>query len=133
MSIAKIGQKKEQWLRAVLKRFIKCSVEVRDMIIIRNICHDIKEKIHDSDKDIRKAIELKYEYPTLANDYYEFSVERMQEALDLHSKVVKIIEEYRKQEGEPNETMRNLWEFEHKIIIEQSEDVKILQEHYNKL
>ena len=57
----------------------------------------------------------------------------MQEALDLHSKVVKIIEEYRKQEGEPNETMRNLWEFEHKIIIEQSEDVKILQEHYNKL
>ena len=103
------------------------------MIIIRNICHDIKEKIHDSDKDSRKAIELKYEYPILANDYYEFSVERMQEALDLHSKVVKIIEEYRKQEGEPNETMRNLWEFEHKIIIEQSEDVKILQEHYNKL
>ena len=99
------------------------------MIIIRNICHDIKEKIHDSDKDIRKAIELKYEYPILANDYYEFSVERMQEALDLHSKVVKIIEEYRKQEGEPNETMRNLWEFEHKIIIEQSEDVKILQKN----
>ena len=103
------------------------------MIIIRNICHDIKEKIHDSDKDIRKAIELKYEYPILANDYYEFSVERMQEALDLHSKVVKIIEEYRKQEGEPNETMRKLWECEQKIIIEQSEDVKILQEHYNKL
>ena len=83
------------------------------MIIIQNISHDIKEKIHDADKDIRKAIDIKHEYPSLANDYYEFSVERMQEALDLHSKVVKIIEEYRKQEGEPNETMRNLWEFEH--------------------
>lgn len=57
----------------------------------------------------------------------------MQEALDLHSEVVKIIDEYRKKDGEPNETMRNLWEFEHKIIIEQSEDVKILQEHYKKL
>ena len=103
------------------------------MVIIQNISHDIKEKIHDADKDIRKAIDLKHEYPSLANDYYEFSIERMQEALDLHSEVVKIIEEYRKREGEPNETMRNLWEFEHKIIIEQSEDVKILQEHYNKL
>lgn len=103
------------------------------MVIIRNICHDIKEKIHDSDKDIRKAIELKHEYPDLANDYYEFSVERMQEALDLHSEVVKIIDDYRKREGEPNETMMNLFDFEHKIIMEQSEDVKILQEHYKKL
>ena len=90
-------------------------------------------KIHDSDKDIRKAIELKHEYPDLANDYYKFSVEKMQEALDLHSEVMKIIDEHRKKEGEPNETMMNLFDFEHKIIMEQSEDVKILQEHYKKL
>lgn len=76
---------------------------------------------------------MKHEYPDLANDYYEFSVERMQEALDLHSEVVKMIDDYRKWEGEPNETMMNLFEFEHKIIIEQSEDVKILQEYYKKL
>ena len=35
--------------------------------------------------------------------------------------------------GNPPETMLNLFDFEHKIIIEQSEDVKILQEHYKKL
>lgn len=103
------------------------------MVIIQNISHDIKEKIHDADKDIRKAIDLKYEYPSLANDYYEFSVERMQEAMDLHSEVVKIIDEYRKENGEPPATMSALWDFSHKIIMEEANDVKILQEHYKKL
>ena len=103
------------------------------MIIIQNISHDIKEKIHDSDKDIRKAIELKYEYPDLADDYYNFSIDRMDEAMTLHSEVVKIIDDYKKKKGESNETMKNLWDFQHKVIIEKSEDVKILQEHYKKL
>ena len=103
------------------------------MVIIRNICHDIKEKVYDADKDIRKAIELKHDYPKLAEYYNEFSVERMDEDLELHSEVVKIIEEYRKQKGEPNDTMKNLWDFEHKMIIEQTENVKILQEYYKKL
>ena len=103
------------------------------MVIIQNISHDIKEKIHDADKDIRKAIDIKYEYPSLANDYYEFSVERMQEAMDLHSEVVKIIDEYRKENGEPPATMSALWDFSHKIIMEEADDVKILQEHYKKL
>lgn len=102
------------------------------MVIIQNISHDIKEKIHDADKDIRKAIDLKHEYPNLANDYYEFSVERMQEAMDLHSEVVKIIDEYKKSYT-PTETMNKLWEFEHKIIMEEADNVKILQEHYKKL
>lgn len=103
------------------------------MVIIRNISYDIKEKIHDADIDIRKAIEYKAEYPKLAEDYYEFSKERMQEALDLHEEVVKIIDNYRKTDGEPNDTMKSLWDFEHKMIIEQSNDVKILQEHYKML
>ena len=103
------------------------------MVIIQNISHDIKEKIHDADKDIRKAIDIKHEYPSLANDYYEFSVERMQEAMDIHSKVVKIIDEYRKENGEPPATMSALWDFAHKIIMEEADDVKILQEHYKKL
>lgn len=103
------------------------------MVIIQNISHDIKEKIHDVDKDIRKAIDLKHEYPSLANDYYEFSVERMQEAMDLHSEVVKIIDEYRKENGEPPATMSTLWDFSHKIIMEEADDVKILQEHYKKM
>ena len=73
------------------------------------------------------------EYPSLANDYYEFSVERMQEAMDLHSEVVKIIDEYRKENGEPPATMSALWDFSYKIIMEEAGDVKILQEHYKKL
>ena len=47
--------------------------------------------------------------------------------------MVKIIDEYRKENGESPATMSALWNFSHKIIMEEAEDVKILQEHYNKL
>jgi hypothetical protein len=47
--------------------------------------------------------------------------------------VVKIIDEYRKENGEPPATMGALWDFSHKIIMEEADDVKILQEHYKKL
>ena len=57
----------------------------------------------------------------------------MQEAMDLHSEVVKIIDEYRKENGEPPATMSALWDFAHKIIMEEADDVKILQEYYKKL
>ena len=42
------------------------------MVIIQNISHDIKEKIHDADKDIRKAIDIKHEYPSLSYEYDEY-------------------------------------------------------------
>lgn len=49
------------------------------------------------------------------------------------NKVVKIIDEYRKENGESPATMSALWDFSHKIIMEEADDVKILQEHYKKL
>ena len=38
-----------------------------------------------------------------------------------------------KKNGEPPATMSALWDFAHKIIMEEADDVKILQEHYKKL
>lgn len=46
--------------------------------------------------------------------------------------MVKIIDEYRKENGEPPATMSALWDFSHKITMEEAGDVKILQEHYKK-
>ena len=58
---------------------------------------------------------------------------QQQQVQPQQNKVVKIIDEYRKENGEPPATMSALWDFSHKIIMEEADDVKILQEHYKKL
>jgi hypothetical protein len=103
------------------------------MVIIRNISHDIQEKVKEADRDIRKAIELKHEYSDLANNYYEFSVERMKEALELHEEVVKIIDDYKSSGKTTPTVMQEMWDFQHRVILEDTENVKVLQEYYKKL
>lgn len=56
----------------------------------------------------------------------------LSESLELHEEVVYIIEQYKKDNGEPPKTMLELWEFEHNNIMSDVADIKILQEHYKK-
>lgn len=101
--------------------------------IIRDVSRDIKCKVSNADRDIRKAIERKEEYPSLATTYYNFSINELNEAIELHEEVVGFIEQYRNENGEPPKTMLELWEFEHNNIMSDVADIKILQEHYRKL
>lgn len=101
--------------------------------IIRDVSKDIKCKVKESDRDIRKAIERKQDYLNLANCYYEFSVERLGEVDDLHKEVVSLIESYRKEKGEPPTYMMEMWDWEHKMIMEDIEDIKLLQSFYKTL
>lgn len=101
--------------------------------IIRDVSKDIKCKITNADRDIRKAIERKSEYPSLANLYYDLSLGELSEALDLHEEVIHLIEKYRETDGEPPKTMLELWNFEHNNIMEDVSDIKILQEYFKKI
>lgn len=102
------------------------------MKIIRDVSRDIKCKIISSDRDIRKAIEKKELYPSLSDIYYDFSINEINEALELHQEVVALIEKYKMEKGDPPKTMLELWEFEHNNIMSDVADIKILQEHYKK-
>ena len=48
----------------------------------------------------------------------------------LHGEVVKIIDEYRKVEGEPPADMQAIYNYLHEKIIEEVKEVKILQQMY---
>lgn len=101
--------------------------------LIRDVSMDIKCKIKNADRDIRKAIERKNDYLDLANLYYNFSIDNLEEALDLHKQVVRFIEDYKKQNNDVPSIMLSMWEFEHRDIMEDVTEIKTLQEFYKEL
>ena len=50
----------------------------------------------------------------------------------LHQEVVRIIEEYRKTNGEPPIAMQTLYDYLHELSIEKSEEVKRYQAMYKE-
>lgn len=101
--------------------------------LIKDVIKDSKCRIANSEKEIKRAMELKIDYPDLSMEYYNFSVKSLDGAMALHNDIVDLIEEYRDSHMEVPKTMLELWDFEHTELIEEVSDIKILQEHYKKM
>jgi uncharacterized protein (UPF0297 family) len=100
---------------------------------IRDLSIKIKDKVKEANMDIYKAIEKKTYNPRLAEKYYESSKDNISEIMGLHDSVVEEIERERKKNGEPPKVMLEIWDCDHKSIIADVEEIKILQEYYESL
>lgn len=100
------------------------------MQIIKKLSDMINEEISDSEKYIRCAINNKEKYPALADVFARLSDEEMKHMTLLHDQVVKIIEDYRKTEGEPPVAMMAVYDYIHERQIEHVAAVKVLQNMY---
>lgn len=100
------------------------------MKIIKNLEDFIHEEIHDGEKYIKKALEIREEYPEVAEVLNMLSAEEMKHMQMLHNAVVKIIENYRKEKGEPPAAMMAVYEYLHEKYIEEAKAVKVLQQMY---
>lgn len=96
----------------------------------------LMEHIEDELKDAHTYAELALEYketdPETAELFYKLSGEEMTHMNDLHKAVVRHIEAYRRQKGEPPEAMMAVYEYLHKRDIERAENVGVLQGMYKK-
>lgn len=102
------------------------------MRIIKCISEYIEEEIADGEKYIEKALEVKEDYPQLAQTFYSLSIEEMKHSSILHTEVVKLIEEYKREQGEPPKEMMFLYEYLHNKYIDQARNVKVLQAMFNE-
>ena len=99
------------------------------MKIIKNMAKDIREELHDAETYIKAALTNKTDYPGAAEVFYRLSTEEVDHAMRLHGEVVKLIEKASRETNVPP-VMKEIWAFEHEMIVEEMAEVKRLIEMY---
>ena len=100
------------------------------MKIIKCLNEYIEEEIGDAEKYIKKALEVKEEYPELADLFNTLSTEELKHMQALHGAVVKLIDAYKKTYGEPPAPMLAVYEYLHEKSIDEVKEVRLLQQMY---
>ena len=95
------------------------------MKIIKCLSELIDEELHDADKYIDLAMKWKQEEPDTADLFYQLSTEEMGHVDKLHEEVQELIEEYRKEHGEPPKEMMVLYEYLHEKHISTAMNIRV--------
>ena len=102
------------------------------MKIIELLSEHIEDEIKDAQTYAKMALEYKAEYPSLAETFYSLSVDEMGHMNSLHEEVVKLINAYRKEHGEPPAAMLAVYNYLHERQIEQAKEAKTYQQMYKE-
>lgn len=102
------------------------------MKLIRDLEEQIEEEICDVKKYAKMAIEVKDDHPGLAQVLFNISVQEDGHQAALHTEIVKIIEEHRREHGEPPAAMMAIYEYVHKKSIDKLAEARMYQEMYKK-
>ena len=102
------------------------------MKIIETLCDYIDEEICDAKKYATKALEVRADYPQLAEVFNRLSQEEMGHMQALHNEVERIILEYRKNNGEPPVEMKAVYDYLHQRSIDKAKEVMVLQGMYRE-
>ena len=100
------------------------------MKLIKELEELIEDEVHDVKKYAKMAVELKSDHPQLAQVLYTISTQEEGHQQMLHGEVVRIIEQYRREHGEPPAAMMAVYDYVHKKHIERMAEAKRYQEMY---
>lgn len=100
------------------------------MKIIKCLSEMIGEELDDAEKYILKAHKYKDKYPEAADLFYWLSGEEMGHVNKLHDEVARLIEEYRKDNGDPPPEMQAIYDYLHEKHIEHAAEIKAMRDMY---
>ena len=100
------------------------------MKIIKCLSEKIEDELHDAQEYIDLAMRWKAEEPETADVFYDLSVEEMGHVDKLHKEVAELIEDYRKEHGDPPKEMMTLYDYLHEKHIGEATRIKIAQGMY---
>jgi rubrerythrin len=100
------------------------------MKLIRDLEEYIEDEIQDIKKYAKMATEVKNDYPTLAQVLFNISAQEDGHQAAIHNEVVKIIEEHRRNHGEPPAAMMAVYDYLHKKSIDKLAEARMYQEVY---
>ena len=102
------------------------------MKIIEYLSERIAGEIGDAHDYAMKALEVKETYPDLARVLHDLSTEEMGHMSRLHTAAAGIIEQYRKDKGDPPAAMLAVYDYLHKKQIATAAEVKNLQDMFKE-
>lgn len=102
------------------------------MKIIKCLSEDIECILDDAEESIKKAIMYKDDYPLASQAFYNKSLALMEAIKPEHAAVVQLIENYKKEKGEPPAPMTAIYNYMHERHINKAASIKTLQEMYSK-
>ena len=100
------------------------------MKIIKRISDMIADELEGAEEYAKCAIKYKDDHPTLAKTFYDISTDEMRHVSLLHDEIVKLIETYRKEHGEPPAAMMAVYDYLHEKQIEEANEVRGYQAQY---
>ena len=100
------------------------------MQIIKCLSELIEEELSDSQKYADLSLKWRNEEPDTADLFHELSVEEMGHVDKLHEEVTELIEEYRKEHGEPPREMMTLYNYLHEKHIATATQIRVKQGMY---
>lgn len=102
------------------------------MKIIENLSDMIAEELDGAENYIKCALKHKTDNRSLADVFYAISLEEMRHMNMLHGEVAKIIEQYRKTNGEPPASMLAVYNYLHEKQIDKAAEIKAMQAMYKE-
>lgn len=102
------------------------------MELIKKLAEMIDEELEDAEKYVKCAIKHKESNIELAQTFYTISTEEMQHVDKLHKQVVRIIEMYRKEHGEPPAAMQAVYDYVHERQIERANKIAMMQTQFKR-
>ena len=102
------------------------------MEIIRKLSEMISDEIKDADKYASCALKHKNDDPTLADVFYRLSTEEIGHMNLLHEQAARIINEYRRDHGDPPAAMQAVYDYLHEKQVENATAVKAKQMLYKE-
>lgn len=97
------------------------------MTIIKTLSEHIEEELQDADTYIELALKWKTEQPDTAQLFYELSTEEMKHMDRLHQDVVRLIQKYRQEHGDPPKGMMELYNYLHEKHIGHAMKIRVKQ------
>lgn len=94
------------------------------MRIIEQLSDKIAKEIDCAEEYAKCALMYKDERPLLAEVYYRIANEKISHMNLLHDQIISIIDEYRKEKGDPPEAMQLLYDILHRKHIDHVAAVK---------
>lgn len=94
------------------------------MKLIKELSEMIEEEIEGAENYAKEALKYKDADPSLAQTFYEIAGVELEHVGLLHKQVVRIIEQHRREHGEPPAPMQAVYDYLHQKHIEEVSEVR---------